>query len=496
MSPSNVQSEQYRSQYHFTPQANWINDPNGLLYYAGEYHLFYQYHPDSLVWGPMHWGHAVSTDLVHWEHLPTALYPDELGTIFSGSAVIDWHNSAGFGKEAMIAAFTYHLDDDSNADAQQSQGIAYSLDKGRTWTKYESNPVIPTVPGERDFRDPKVFWYVPEGAAAGDGYWVLLLAVDDSIWFYRSTDLKTWQKVSEFGEEHGSHAGVWETPDLFKLSIEGSNEYRWVLTIGLVKDAPAGGSGVHYFVGDFDGTNFTNENSPDLELWADYGADFYAAQGWNDAPNDQKLWIAWMNNWTYAREIPTPTWRGAMSLPRTLSLRHTAHGLRLVQRPVAQLQTLRDSEKSWQNISVEADAPNLLDDIQGDNLEIVATFDVSKSTAKRFGFRVRTGETEQTVIEVDAADHAIQVNRTNAGESDFNPAFPSVHTSSLSPGDDKIQLHLFIDRSSVEIFANDGLLTITEQIFPSDDSLGAELFVDEGDLWVDSLIVYQLQSIY
>ncbi|MEZ4595112.1 MAG: glycoside hydrolase family 32 protein, partial [Chloroflexota bacterium] len=337
-----MEFEPFRPAYHFTPPTAWLNDPNGMVYYDGEYHLFYQYHPDSTVWGPMHWGHAVSTDLVNWQHLPIALAPDELGYIFSGSAVIDWHNTAGFGPEAMIAIYTYH-----DANANQSQAIAYSLDKGRTWTKYAGNPVIPTPTNIRDFRDPKVLWYEDED---GNGRWVMALAVGRSILFYSSPNLIDWVATGSFGFGHGATDGVWETPDLFELPVAGTAESRWVLTVGIGDHAPASGSGMQYFIGQFDGQTFTNENPKETVLWADYGADFYAAQSWSDAPNGRRLWLAWLNNWQYANQIPTTTWRGAMTLPRELRLVQTEAGIRLGQTAVPELTHLRQGEQSWQNL--------------------------------------------------------------------------------------------------------------------------------------------------
>ena len=247
-------NETHRPQFHFTPPSAWMNDPNGMVYHNGEYHLFYQYNPDSTVWGPMHWGHAVSRDMVYWEHLPIALYPDSLGTIFSGSAVVDSANTSGLGtadNPPMIAIFTYH-----NAAAEQqgkndfqTQGIAFSLDNGRTWTKYEGNPVVPN-PGIRDFRDPKVMWY-EKGQK-----WVMSLAVADHISFYSSPDLKNWTFESDFGQEIGAHGGVWECPDLFQLAVEGTNEKKWVLLVSINPGGPNGGSATQYFIGDFDGSKF------------------------------------------------------------------------------------------------------------------------------------------------------------------------------------------------------------------------------------------------
>jgi fructan beta-fructosidase len=236
-----VASELYRPQYHFSPQANWMNDPNGPVYCDGEYHLFYQYHPESPVWGLMHWGHAVSCDLIHWQHLPIALYPDEHGMIFSGSAVVDWNNAAGFGEKAMIIIFTY------NKEHKETQNLAYSTDKGRTWTKYAGNPVIPHPNYLRDFRDPKVFWH--------ENHWVMSLAAGDMILFYASPDLKHWEQSGSFGGGYGCTSGVWETPDLFKLPVDNGPETRWVLTVGVGNGGPAGGSGTQYFIGEFNEKN-------------------------------------------------------------------------------------------------------------------------------------------------------------------------------------------------------------------------------------------------
>lgn len=253
--PADLYQEQYRPQFHFTPQQKWMNDPNGMVYYQGEYHLFYQYHPYSNVWGPMHWGHAISKDLVTWEHQPVALYPDRNGTIFSGSAVVDVNNTSGFGTEdnpPMVAIFTYHdhLKHDFGRNDFQSQGIAYSLDSGRTWTKYSDNPVLKNQ-GERDFRDPKVFWYAP-----GEK-WIMTLAVQNRVSFYSSKNLKEWTFESDFGAEWGSHEGVWECPELIKMQIDGSDDSKYVLLVSVISGAPNGGTGTQYLVGDFDGTSFT-----------------------------------------------------------------------------------------------------------------------------------------------------------------------------------------------------------------------------------------------
>ena len=339
-------TDPYRPLFHFTPPANWMNDPNGLVYFEGEYHLFYQYHPESNLWGPMHWGHAVSADLVNWQHLPIALYPDERGMIFSGSAVVDWEDTAGFGKKAMIAVFTYNNHTYNDEHRVEDQNIAYSKDRGRTWTKYNGNPVVPHPGDLKDFRDPKVFWY--------QDHWVMLLAAGDKVLFYTSSNLKEWDQSGSFGGGgYGSTDGVWETPDLFQLPVTNASDSRWVLTVGLGNGGPAGGSATQYFIGDFDGKNFTSENPKDTVLWADHGTDYYAPQAWNDEPHGRRIMIGWMSNWQYANLTPASTWRGMFSIPRELSLTQTEDGIRLVQNPIPELQSLRGTHTHRQNETIQ-----------------------------------------------------------------------------------------------------------------------------------------------
>jgi len=478
-----------RPVYHFTPTANWINDPNGLVYYAGEYHLFFQYHPETMDWGPMHWGHAVSTDLFQWEELPIALSPDELGTIFSGSAVIDWQNTAGFGKEAMVAIYTY------NAPEGQSQAIAYSIDKGRTWSKYVGNPVIESPSGEKDFRDPKVFWYAgnEDNTIGNDGgHWVMLLAVHDSIWFYTSPDLKRWTFVSEFGEMAGSHAGEWETPDLFALQIDDQLQTRWVLTVGIGFGASVKEQGTQYFVGDFDGNTFVNINAPETILRADYGPDFYAAQGWNDAPTGRKLWIGWMNNWAYARQIPAETWRGTMTLPRELCLGTTAEGLRLKQRSLPELKKRRSQSWRRQNQTIEP-GDHLLAQITTPAVEVSAEFNLDLArAARRFGIRFWSGEDEQTTIGYDLPTEMLFVDRTQSGQTDFSADFADLYQAPLQPVENRIRLHIFIDHSSVEVFGNDGFSLVTAQIFPTNHHYKVDIFADDGKVMLTTFDMWQL----
>lgn len=468
----------FRPSFHFTPPANWMNDPNGLVFFDGEYHLFYQYHPHSTVWGPMHWGHAVSTDLVHWQHLPIALYPDEQGMIFSGSAVVDVNNTAGFGKNALVVIFTY------NKDYKESQNLACSTDRGRTWTKYAGNPVIPHPAHVRDFRDPKVFWH--------EDHWVMALAAGDSILFFTSPDLKHWEQSGSFGSGFGSTTGVWEMPDLFKLPLGKDGESRWVLIVGVGNGGPAGGSGTQYFIGYFNGKKFISENHRDTILWTDHGSDYYAPQSWSNEPDGRRIMLGWMSNWQYAREVPSDGWRGMFSVPSELSLKQTEHGIRLIQQPIRELQSLRAEHRHWQAETIQPEV-NLLKAFQGQALEIVTEFQVSKDV-KSFGFRVRVGVDEHTAIRYSVEDETLNLDRTRSGEVTFHDAFAGVHSAKLTPIKNVIRLHIFVDSSSVEVFANGGLVVLTDCIFPSPQSNGLELFAEGGQVIVNSLDVYRLNS--
>lgn len=473
---------QHRPQYHFSPPANWLNDPNGFVYYQGEYHLFYQHNPGGSLpnFGQMHWGHAVSRDLVSWQHLPVALCPDEHGSIYSGSAVVDWKGTAGFGQEALVAIFTSHK------ERCEAQSLAYSTDRGRTWAKYAGNPVLLPPDGLPDFRDPKVFWYDQTGA----GHWVMVLAAGNAVRFYTSPDLIHWAPSGSFGHDHGSQVGVWETPDLFKLPIGESSETRWVLTVGVGDGGPAGRSGMQYFIGEFDGETFVSENPENTILWADYGADYYAAQSWSDEPQGRRVMVGWLANWQYATKVPTTTWRGVFSLPRELSLRQTKNGVRLCHQPVSELSALRGGHYHWQNTTI-APGTNLLGSIKGDAIEIVAEFELN-SAVDYFGFEVRVGERERTTIGYNALQHRVFVDRSNAGQSSFDEGFAGIHLAEMEPDAGRIRLQIFIDRASVEVFGNDGLVVLSDSIFPDGQSQGLELFTKGSAVDLKALDVYEL----
>lgn len=473
MQTTSTYQETYRPQFHYSPPTAWMNDPNGLVYFEGEYHLFYQYHPDDTVWGPMHWGHAVSPDLVYWETLPIALYPDELGTIFSGSIVIDYNNTAGFGENAMVAIYSYNT---------QTQAVAYSTDRGRTWTKYEGNPVMDAI--GPDFRDPKVFWHEPTNQ------WVMVISAGREAQFYTSPNLIDWTFASRFAAGH--IVSVWEVPDLVPLQIDG--ETKWVLIISVGGNAPAGGSGIQYFIGDFDGQTFTNDNPAGTVLWMDYGPDNYAGTSWSNTANGEILYIGWLNNWVYANTIPTSTWRGATTLPRQLTLTHTAEGIRLVQTVVAAFDQLRTPVGTWDNVDVNGSL--ILDGVHGRTLEIIAEIETTGSD--RFGLEVhRSDDGEQrTRILYNGARESLIIGRSDTTPlgtiSGFNPAFGAP----LPLDDHRIRLHIYVDESSVEVFAQDGLTTMTAQTFVDPAADGVSLFADNGSVKIHHMEIYALSSIW
>ncbi len=461
-------SAQHRPQFHFSPKAHWMNDPNGLVYYKGEYHLFYQYYPDSTVWGPMHWGHAVSKDLIQWEHLPVALYPDSLGLIFSGCIVIDSLNSSGLksGDEApLIAIFTYHSMEIEKRDTlnSQYQGMAYSNDKGRTWKKYTANPVLKNGL-HRDFRDPNVFWYAP------DNKWVMTLAVGDHVEFYDSKDLKSWNKSGEFGKNEGSHGGVWECPNLFKMTVDGTNKEKWVLIQSIGRGGPNdGGSATQYFIGEFNGTTFKNDNTNEKINWLDYGCDNYAAITFTNAPNNKHILLGWMSNWLYATKVPTEKWRSAMTLPRELTLKKTESGLRLFQEPMQSYNQLRGktihvkpSELSAKKDTIEVIHNSTLNDIY---LEITP----NKTKSESFSVVVSNRVGEQLEIGYNGESRTYYIDRTKSGNFAFEKSFSSIALAPRTSKNPDIKMHIILDVASVEVFCDDGETVMTDIFFPTVD---------------------------
>lgn len=454
-------AEPYRPQFHFSPETMWMNDPNGMVYNKGVYHLFYQYHPESTVWGPMHWGHAISKDLLHWQHKPVALYPDEHGFIFSGSAVLDKQNSSGFGTEdnpPLVAIFTYH-DAKKKASGDtgfETQGIAYSLDNGDSWTKYDGNPVIGDE-NSTDFRDPKVFWYEP------DQKWIMSLVAGDHAQFHGSKNLKDWEILGEFGKEKGAHGGVWECPDLIPFQIEGANEEKWVLFISINPGSPNGGSGTQYFIGDFDGKTFTTDQT--VDRWIDWGTDNYAGVTFSNTPDDESIFLGWMSNWQYANETPTESWRGAMTLPRKLTLEHVGKGYELFNYPIEKVDGLI-SEESTKDLNIAiGDKESILGDIL---MQSEVRF---MTSSKDFKLLFGNGANEVLVLTVKSDDQEFTLDRSRSGKADFKEAFGKTIQQMPVPDlpEGEYEVRMFIDRSSIEIFLNEGQYVMTAQVFPNGD---------------------------
>ena len=415
--------EKFRPAYHHTPQYGWMNDPNGMFYKDGEWHLYYQYNPYGSLWENMTWGHSVSKDLVHWEALPLAIEADALGTIFSGSCVVDKDNTAGFGKNAVIAFYT-------SAGEAQTQSMAYSTDGGRTFIKYEKNPVVTF--NAPDFRDPKVFWY------DGTNRWIMMLAVGQEMQIWSSANLKDWQKESSFGSEYGNHGGVWECPDLLKI------EDKWVLICNINPGGPFGGSATQYFVGDFDGHKFTCESMPKVTKWLDYGKDHYATVSFSNAPDGRTVVLAWMSNWQYANQVPTRQFRSANSIARDLGL--FKDGEETYVSVIPSKETLAMRGKKIKN---PTDACEIVVDVKG-SMELILS----------------NTKGEQVVMKYDAQKQTFAMNRKQSGVISFSEAFP-IETTAPTHGALK-QLRLFIDHSSIEAFASDGKMAMTNLVFPNE----------------------------
>ncbi|OAS89241.1 MULTISPECIES: glycoside hydrolase family 32 protein [Metabacillus] len=482
--------EQYRPQFHFTPEENWMNDPNGMVYFNDEYHLFYQHHPFGTTWGPMHWGHAVSKDLIHWEHLPIALFPDEHGTIFSGSAIVDWNNTSGFfdDQPGLVAIYTSADNYPDSDRPRQRQSLAYSIDNGRTWVKYEGNPVLSDV-NITDYRDPKVFWHHDTNK------WVMVLATEQSVTIYTSPNLIDWEYASEFGNKAGSHDGVWECPDLFQLSIDDDkSNQKWAMLVSIGDNSEfKEGSRTQYFIGQFDGTTFVNDNDDDTILWLDYGRDNYAGVTWSDSPDERRIYIGWMSNWRYANQVPTNEWRSAMTLPRELTMTSTEEGVRLVQKPVSEINKIRKETNIHKEIIIDSNN-SVFFDLNNKLMEIEIEFEQINSS--EFDLLIQHSETEKTIISYDVRNSSLLVDRTNSGENSFSTSFPAVQEAPLKMKNNKVKLQLFIDTSSIELFANDGEIAMTSLIFPSEIGKGLTLVSNGGSTNVSTLKVTELESIW
>ena len=477
-------AEPHRPQIHFSPKEHWMNDPNGMVFYNNQYHLFYQYYPDSTVWGPMHWGHATSKDLVRWQHQPVALYPDSLGYIFSGSAVADINNTSGFGKDGkvpLVAIFTHHdpAGEKAGINTYQNQSIAYSLDEGQTWTKYAANPVLKN-PGIKDFRDPKVSWY-----EAGKK-WLMTLATLDRITFYSSQNLKDWTKESEFGKEVGAHGGVWECPDLFPLEYNG--EKIWVLLVSINPGGPNGGSATQYFTGQFDGKTFTPYQTD--TRWIDYGPDNYAGVTWSNTGN-RTIFLGWMGNWQYANVVPTEKWRSAMTVPRELVIEKVGDRYLLRSIPVPEMNDMAAQPVTVENISSgKYDLTAKTGKLTGP-----ARLKITSEKIENFSVILSNQPGEKVVVGYDKGSNQYYIDRTASGKINFEKGFAKRHTAPRLSDRQNVDLTLIIDNASVEMFADNGLTVMTGIFFPNEIFSDVTIQSEEG-FKITSVQFNKLKSIY
>ncbi|KAJ6638716.1 Levanase [Pseudolycoriella hygida] len=492
----NCLNDKYRPQLHYSPAKNWLNDPNGLVYLAGEYHMFYQYYPDGTVWGPMHWGHAITSDLVHWEELPIALYPNALGDIFSGSAVVDFKNTSGLqtgGDPPLILIFT------QASGNTQLQSIAVSNDRGRSFGFYAGNPVLQNTDKTiNDFRDPKVFYM--------NDKWIMSLAVKNKIQMFSSNNLKNWTKLGEFGAVplQGAHGGVWECPDLLSFTLDGLK--LWVLLVSINPGGPNNGSATQYFIGTFDGRQF-RKTGIYQNLWMDWGPDNYAGVTFSNEPKNRKLLIAWMNNWDYGQVLPTVAWRGQMTLPRVLDLQRIDGKPRLLSTPAVEVESLRNLAQFYETtrplwIRSRHDFTN---DLQFNNslLEVDGVFDTQltiNDPSATFSICFYNGLAEEVCVGYNFGTNNLFFDRSNSGDTSFYGNFGQISYANRETRNKILQLKLYLDTSAIEIFADGGYTTMTGLFFPTQLLTGVRVKFSSGiavnQLKILSMTIRGLKSIY
>ncbi|MDR7158239.1 glycoside hydrolase family 32 protein [Arthrobacter sp. BE255] len=490
-----------RPALHYTARDTWLNDPNGLVFYRGTYHLYYQNNPYGNVWGNMSWGHATSTDLVHWTEQPVAITCDDAEDIYSGSIVVDHANSSGFGSAEnppLVAIYTSAFKPGTAHEGTQAQSLAYSNDAGMTWTKFAGNPVL--TRGSANFRDPKVFSYPgPDGP-----YWVMAAveAGEQTVVIYRSTDLRVWELASEFGPANAA-GGEWECPDLFPLPLDGDPERtKWVLVVNVNPGAVAGGSGGQYFVGDFDGSTFTPDPSSLLDSpvfgttatdlgrlrqcrWLDWGRDYYAAVSFSNVPDNRRLMIGWINNWDYANTLPTSPWRSGMSLVREVTLETVDGRPTLVQAPV--LPPL-DAVQSLGGGELRGTLA--LPGVQPGTAQVIDA-EILPGTSVRCGFRLwEDADGGAAVLAYDPAAGVLSLDRTAVGDTAFHPAFASVESVPVPLEDGVLTVRVVVDQCSVEVFAQGGKVVLTDLIFPGPGNHGASVFAEGGTATLRKLAVH------
>lgn len=474
--------EKYRPLYHHTPEWGWMNDPNGMFYEDGVWHLYYQYNPYGSKWQNMSWGHSSSKDLVNWERHPIALEPTGLGMVFSGSCAIDSTGSAGFGKGAVIGMYT-------SADATQQQSLVVSLDGGETFEFYPANPVI-TLSSEA--RDPNMFW------DAAQQKWVLMLAhaPEHEMLVFTSPDMKTWTLESSFGKGLGAQGGVWECPDLFPLAVDGQDRQKWVLICNLNPGGPFGGSATQYFIGDFDGKTFTADTDADGKIptkWMDFGKDHYATVSWSDAPDHRRTVIGWMSNWQYAAEVPTMQYRSANTLPRDLSLFTAPDGqIYLASAPSPELLALRGKlSADAKKVSLNKKARHFALPAANDGVcEIAVSIEAKKNSAVDMTLSNKRGE--KVVMKYDVNAHTLSFDRNESGLTDFSQNFPAVTVAPTFEKNGRIDLRIYVDRSSIEVFGNDGKFVMTNIVFPNEPYTTLSVSAENGTARINDLKIYSI----
>ena len=496
-------TDYYRPEYHHTPLYGWMNDANGLVYKDGEYHLYFQYNPYGSKWGNMHWGHSVSKDLVRWEHLDPAIARDTLGHIFSGSTVIDHNNSAGYGKDAMIAFYTSASDEHG-----QIQCMAYSNDNGRTYTKYENNPILTPFDGLKDFRDPKVFWYEPAQK------WYMIVSADKNMRFYSSADLKSWEYLSQFGEGYGVQPNQFECPDFIQLPVDGNKDnMKWVMIVNINPGCPFGGSATEYFIGDFDGKEFKCDTDKSITKWLDFGKDHYATVCFSNT-GDRIIAVPWMSNWQYANVTPIRQYRGANALPRELSLYTKDGEVYMAANVVKETETLRKSTRSIENVTVESET--VIDSItDGINSGVELEMDIVPGKAQTVGFDIMNAKGEKTKIYLDLKSGRAVMDRTESGLIAFGekaePHFKENHdrrkTESVNYINDfalgtwaplslcegkSYHLNVFVDKCSVELFVDGGRIAMTNLVFPTEVYNSLRFYTEGGKAEIKNLNIHKL----
>ena len=496
-------TDYYRPVYHHTPLYGWMNDPNGMVYKDGEYHLYFQYNPYGSKWGNMHWGHSVSTDLIHWNHLKPAIARDTLGHIFSGSTVVDKNNTAGYGDNALIALYTSASDEHG-----QIQCMAYSTDDGRTYTKYEKNPVLLPFDGLKDFRDPKVFWYEP------DKKWVMIVSADKEMRFYASQNLKDWEYMSAFGKGYGAQPNQFECPDFIQLPVDGDkNKMKWVMLVNINPGCMFGGSATEYFVGDFDGKEFTCDTKPETVRWLDYGKDHYAAVCISNT-GERIISIPWMSNWQYANVTPIRQYRGANGLPRELSLYTKDGQIYVAADVVKEVEALRKDTRSFDPITVK-DEYKIDEIVPQTDGAYELEMDITPNTSGVAGFDLMNAKGEVAKIYLDMKSGKLVMDRTASGlvafgeksephakETDDHRKTMSVNYQNdfalgtwapLSLCEGKTyHLNVFVDKCSVEIFVDGGRIAMTNLVFPTEPYNTLRFYTEGGEAQVSNMKVYKL----